>query len=262
MSRYRAMFSRLAATDQSAFIPFLMLGDANTERCLAAADALVANGADALEFGIPFSDPIADGPVIQRAALRALAAGATPERCLELLRRIRQRHPDVPIGLLVYANLVAHREPARFYEAAAAAGADSVLVADVPAIEAEPFAAAAIDAGIEPVLIVPPDADRDTVRRVARLGRGYSYLLGRVGVTGTDRVVQPPEPELLAMLRDEGAPPPVVGFGISTPAQVRAVIRAGAAGAISGSAVVSIVEQGGDVGAFVREMKEAMVGAR
>lgn len=257
MSRYVEMFSRLQRAGEAAFIPFMMLGDPDPERSLALADLLIANGADALEFGIPFSDPIADGPVIQRAALRALAAGTTPARCLELLHCIRQRHPTIPIGLLVYANLVVHQDLAGFYHGIAHAGADSVLVADVPAIEAEPFAEAALAAGIEPVLIIPPDASRETVRRVAQLGRGYSYLLGRVGVTGAERAVEPPDPALLAMLRQEGAPPPVVGFGISTPAHVRAVARSGAAGAISGSAVVRIMEAGGDPGSFVREMKRA-----
>ena len=265
MSRYDRMFASLAAREEGAFVPFLMLGDPGPHASLEAAETLLAHGADALELGIPFSDPVADGPVMQRAAARALAAGMTPGACLEIVRSLRARHPEVPIGLLVYANLVVQDDPGRFYRAVAAAGADSVLVADVPGVEAAPFIEAAAAADVEPVMIVPSDADRETVRRVARHGRGYSYLLARAGVTGAETAVRPPSPALLAMLREERAPPPLVGFGISTPAQVRAVVAAGAAGAISGSAVVALVERhaaaprrlGQALAAFAAEMKNA-----
>lgn len=265
MSRYDRMFGTLAERGEGAFVPFLMLGDPGLDASREAAETLLAHGADALELGIPFSDPVADGPVVQRAAARALAAGATPGRCLGLVRSLRAGHPEVPIGLLVYANLVVHAEVGRFYREVAAAGADSVLVADVPGVEAAPFLRAAAAADVEPVMIVPADADRETVRRVARHGRGYSYLLARAGVTGAETAVRPPSPALLAMLREERAPPPLVGFGISTPPQVRAVIDAGAAGAISGSAVVALVERHAAapprlraaLAAFAGEMKHA-----
>ena len=265
MSRYDRMFASLAARDEGAFVPFLMLGDPGPHASLAAAETLLAHGADALELGIPFSDPVADGPVMQRAAARALAAGMTPRASLEIVHSLRARHPEVPIGLLVYANLVVQDDPGGFYRAVAAAGADSVLVADVPAIEAAPFIQAAAAADVEPVLIVPADAGRETVKRVARHGRGYSYVLARAGVTGVETAVRPPSPALLAMLREEHAPPPLVGFGISTPAQVRAVVTAGAAGAISGSAVVALVEEhaaeprrlADTLAAFARDMKHA-----
>ena len=260
MSRYDRMFATLAVRDEGAFVPFLMLGDPGLDACRDAAETLLAHGADALELGIPFSDPVADGPVVQRAAARALAAGATPGDCLGLVRSIRAGHSEVPIGLLVYANLVVHSDIGRFYREVAAAGADSVLVADVPAAEGAPFLRAAAAADVEPVMIVPADADRETVRRVARHGRGYSYLLSRAGVTGAETAVRPPSPALLAMLREERAPPPLVGFGISTPAQVRAVIDAGAAGAISGSAVVALVERHAAAPTRLREALAAFAG--
>lgn len=259
------MFGSLRSRGEGAFVPFLMLGDPGPAETIAAADALIDAGADGLELGIPFSDPVADGPVIQRAAARALAGGTTPRSALLLVRAIRERHPHVPLGLLVYANLVVQKELAAFYCRAAGAGADSVLVADVPAAEAEPFSAAAVAAGIDPVMIVPADATREQVRRVARQARGYTYLLARAGVTGAEREIRPPSAELLGMLAEEGAPPPLVGFGISTPEQVRAAVAAGAAGVISGSAVVSLVERdrGAEpalrrsLGEFARAMKEA-----
>lgn len=265
MSRYEAMFGALRSRGEAAFVPFLMLGHPGPAETLAAADALVEAGADALELGIPFSDPVADGPVIQRAAARALAGGTTPRSALLLVRAMRERHPGIPLGLLVYANLVVQKELAAFYCCAAGVGADSVLVADVPAAEAAPFAAAAVAAGIDPVMIVPADATPELVRAVARQARGYTYLLARAGVTGAEREIRPPSVALLELLAAEGAPPPLVGFGISTPAQVRASVAAGAAGVISGSAVVSLVERAGgaeseirrSLGEFGRAMKEA-----
>jgi tryptophan synthase alpha chain len=270
MSRYGPMFEALAARGEGAFVPFVMLGDPDAATSLRAIETLLAHGADALELGIPFSDPVADGPVIQRAAARALAGGATVERSFALVQSLRERHADVPIGLLVYANLVVQGAPARFYGAAARAGVDSVLVADVPAIEAPPFAAAAREAGVEPVLLLPADAGPETVRRVARLGGGYTYLLARAGVTGAETQVRPPPAALLARLDEEGGAPPLVGFGISTPAQVRPLISAGAAGVITGSAVVALIEQHAAtpaaldraLGEFADGMKAATMEAR
>lgn len=270
MSRYTSMFSALAARAEGAFVPFVMLGHPDPETSLRAIETLLAHGADAIELGIPFSDPVADGPVIQRAAARALAGGATVRGALAQVHALRKRHADVPIGLLVYANLVVQDTPARFYRAAGDAGVDSVLVADVPAVEAEPFAAAARESGIEPVLLLPADAGAGTVRRVARLGGGYTYLLARAGVTGAETQVRPPSTALLALLEQEGGAPPLVGFGISMPAQVRPMIAAGAAGVITGSAVVQLVERHAAtpgpldraLGEFARGMKAATREAR
>ena len=239
VSRYERMFARRGAG--GVLVPFLMLGDPSLERCLALADALVAGGADALELGIPFSDPTADGPVIQRAAVRALEAGATPRRCLGLVAEIRRRHPDLPIGLLVYANTVVRHGLAGFYAAAAAAGADSVLVADVPAAESAPFIAASRAAGIHPICVVPPDPTPAVIRHAAACG-GYTYLQGRPGVTGTATPMAPPDRATLAALRTAGAPPALIGFGVSRREHVQAARDAGAAGVIIGSAIVRLIE--------------------
>ena len=239
MPRYERMFAGRRAG--GVLVPFLMLGDPTPERCLALADVLVAAGADALELGIPFSDPTADGPVIQRAAARALAAGATPPRCLALVAEIRRRHPDLPIGLLVYANTVVRRSLAGFYASAAAAGADSVLVADVPAIESAPFLAASRAAGIHPICVVPPDPTAAVIRHAAACG-GYTYLQGRPGVTGTATPMSPPDHATLGALRTAGAPPALIGFGVSRREHVQAAFDAGATGVIVGSAIVKLIE--------------------
>ncbi|MDR0771423.1 MAG: tryptophan synthase subunit alpha [Burkholderiales bacterium] len=264
-TRYEAMFARLKEKEEGAFVPFVMLGDPDSETSLAVIDTLVAHGADALELGIPFSDAVADGPVIQRSSYRALTAGVTPAQCLQSLKHIRAKHPDIPIGLLVYANLVVHRDVKTFYREAAEAGVDSVLVADVPVGAAAPFVEAANEAGVAPIFVVPPNADDAIIREIARQGRGYTYFLGRAGVTGVDREMQTPLPARFKALQAAGAAPAIVGFGISTPEHIRAALDAGAAGAIAGSATVAIIEQHlhdkaamlEALAAFVRKMKAA-----
>ena len=195
--------------------------------------------------------------MIQAAAVRALAAGATPAGCFALLADFRARHPAVPVGILTYANLVLARGRDDFYRRAAQAGVDSVLIADVPLLEAAPFAASARTRGVEPVLIAAANTPRDRLAAIARLGGGYTYCVARAGVTGSDEAVRFDHGEMLAALREAGAPPPIFGFGISQPAHVRAALEAGAAGVISGSAIVARIAAGEPVEAFVREMKAA-----
>ncbi|SQC92480.1 Tryptophan synthase alpha chain [Cedecea neteri] len=132
MERYHHLFEQLQARKEGAFVPFVTLGDPNPELSLKIIDALIEDGADALELGIPFSDPLADGPTIQGAALRAFASDVTPTQCFEMLATIRQKYPEIPIGLLMYANLVFNRGIDEFYALCAKVGVDSVLVADVP----------------------------------------------------------------------------------------------------------------------------------
>lgn len=138
MSRYAHLFASLAGRNEGALIPFFMLGDPDPRGSLASIEAALAAGADALELGLPFSDPVADGPTIVAAANRALATGMTPERCFAMIAQIRARHPRIPIGLLVYVNLVFARGLDSFYACAAQAGVDSVLIADLPLREAVP----------------------------------------------------------------------------------------------------------------------------
>ena len=174
MSRYAAMFARLAEAREGAFGAFVMLGDPDLRASAAILDALVEAGADMLEVGIPFSDPIADGPVIQAAASRALAAGVRTADCFALLADFRARRPDVPVGILTYANLVVARGREDFYARAAAAGVDSVLVADVPLFEAAPFAASARAQGVDPVLIAAANTPPARLAEIAALGGGYT----------------------------------------------------------------------------------------
>lgn len=264
MNRYAAMFARLRARGEGAFGAFAMLGDPDPHANGRLLDALVAAGADMLEVGIPFSDPVADGPVIQAAAERALAAGVRPDDCFALLSDVRRRHPDLPVGILAYANLVVARGRDAFYRKAAAAGVDSVLVADAPAFEAAPFAGAARAHGVAPVLIAAPNTPRATLARIARIGAGYTYCVARAGVTGASDALDLEHGGLFAALAEEGAPPPVLGFGISRPDHVRAALAVGAAGVIVGSAIVERVRSdpggGGEMRDFVAAMKAATRG--
>lgn len=265
MERYENLFAQLKDRKGGAFVPFVTLGDPSVEQSLNIIDTLIEAGADALELGIPFSDPLADGPTIQEATLRAFAAGVTPTQCFEMLALIRQKHPTIPIGLLMYANLVFSKGIDEFYAQCEKVGVDSVLVADVPVEESAPFRQAALRYNVAPIFICPPNADDDLLRQIASYGRGYTYLLSRAGVTGAENRAALPLHHLVEKLKEYNAAPPLQGFGISSPEQVTGAIEAGAAGAISGSAIVKLIEKNvanpgqmlTELKAFVTAMKAA-----
>jgi tryptophan synthase alpha chain len=254
MSRYASMFGRLSG--EGAFGAFVMIGDPDLTSSARMLDLLVEAGADLIEVGIPFSDPVADGPVIQAAAQRALAARVRPSDCFDLIAAFRSRHPNVPVGILTYANVVMARGRKDFFRRAAEAGTDSLLVADLPAREAEPWAIEMLEVGLGPVLIAASNTAPETLQTVARLTRGYTYCVTRAGITGTHARAEF-DGALLQQLGEAGAPPPIFGFGISRPEHVRAAMSAGAAGVISGSAIVACAAAGGDVAGVVRQLKSA-----
>ena len=274
-ARYRDVFNELKSKKQGAFIPFVTIGDPNSAQSLKVIKSLIDAGADALELGIPFSDPSADGITIQRAALRALNSGINTDICIDILKEVREYAPQIPIGLLLYGNLVFARGIDNFYRDMAAAGVDSVLIADLPLRESLPFRKAATKHGVDPIFIAPPNASEETLREVASFSRGYTYVLSRAGVTGVDSVslegvekqtsTSLSATKLIEELREYRAAPPILGFGISTPEQVKEALAAGASGAISGSAVVKIIENNlannenmlSELTSFVSKMKAA-----
>ena len=257
--RLARLFGGLRDKGEGAFVPFVNLCDPDPATSEAVIEALIAGGADALELGIPFSDPCADGPVIQASAVRALASGATTAGCFEVLGRIRAKHPDIPVGLLVYINLVTAPGVEVFFKKAAEAGADAVLIADLPIAmrEAEPeWDLAANEAGLHLIAIAPPELDDARAQTIAERSTGYVYLLGRAGITGTDKKGHLSQ-TVLKKLRDRKAAPLLLGFGISTPEDVAAAVAGGADGVIAGSAVVQIVNRYlGDVPAMTRELTD------
>jgi tryptophan synthase alpha chain len=249
---------------EGAFAPFFVLGDPSVELTLRWIDAVAAAGPDLFEFGFPFSDPPADGPVIQAADERALEAGSTPERCFEILAEARVRH-CIPAAILVYANTVLQFGIDAFYARCAATGVDGVLVADLSLEESGPFVEAARDAGVAPVFVASRLSDESRLARIAELGEAYVYLVGRVGVTGERRELDGSLAGLVERVRGATGLPVLVGFGISTPEQVRRVVAAGADGAICGSAFVRRIAELGsrpgdcatELGGFAATMKEA-----
>ncbi|MBC3186503.1 tryptophan synthase subunit alpha [Corynebacterium sp. zg-331] len=242
MSRFSTLFSHLH--DEGAFVPFLMLGDPSPEDSLDIVCTLVAAGADALELGVPFSDPVADGPTIQASHVRALAGGVGLADALELIRTIREEFPRLPLGILVYGNVPFSRGLDAFYREFAEAGADAILLPDIPVREGAPFVAAAERAGVDPVFIAPAQASEAVLESVATHSRGYIYAVSRDGVTGAEK-----QSETTGLRRAVehvarfGGAPILLGFGISRPEHVRAAVRAGAAGAITGSAITRIIER-------------------
>lgn len=277
MERYQTTFATLRQRNEGALVPFFMLEDPNYQTCYQLIETAIEAGADALELGIAFSDPVADGPVIQRAHLRAQTAGASFATSLKLVRQVRDRHPAIPIGLLVYANVAYALGVDNFYRHLAQAGVDSVLLPDVPLREAEPFLQSARAHRVSQVFIAPPGADAGHLKRISAASTGYIYLVSRPGVTGTEtKAAMDHIRRSTAYLHQQAAPPALVGFGISTPADVRAVIEAGAEGAICGSAIVKLIEAAGcgpdregdtavlkaQVHQFVAGLKAATLGAQ
>lgn len=243
MTRYDDMFQRLDAADEGGFVPFIMLGDPDPEASFEIIRAVVEAGADALELGVPFSDPVADGPTIQKSHIRALDGGSTVDSALGIIRRIREAWAELPIGMLIYGNVPFTRGIDRFYGEFKEAGADSVLLPDVPVREGKPFAAAAEAAGIDPIFIAPAQAAESTLAGVAARSKGYIYAVSRDGVTGTERESSTTGlSDVVDNVKRFGGAPILLGFGISTPEHVADAIAAGAAGAITGSAITRIID--------------------
>jgi tryptophan synthase alpha chain len=242
MSRLDTTFARLRERGERALMPYFTAGDpslAETRRLVAAAERA---GADSIELGVPFSDPIADGPVVQRAGARALAAGASLPRVLELVANLHADGVRLPIALMTYYNPVLAFGLKSFARTAIDAGADGVIVPDLPYDEADPLRAETEPAGLDLVQFVAPTSPAARVRAIARVARGFIYVVSVTGVTG-ERASLPPELEAqIRTLRLVTTKPACVGFGVSTPEQVRAVGKL-ADGIIVGSAIVRLVEK-------------------
>ena len=242
MSRIAATFARLRERGERALMPYFTAGDpslAETRRLVAAAERA---GADSIELGVPFSDPIADGPVVQRAGARALAAGASLPRVLELVANLRADGVKLPIALMTYYNPLLAFGLKSFARTAIDAGADGVIVPDLPYEESDPLRAEAEPAGLDVVQFVAPTSPAARVRAIARVARGFIYVVSVTGLTG-ERASLPPELDTqIRTLRLVTTRPVCVGFGVSTPAQVGAVGKL-ADGIIVGSAIVRLVEK-------------------
>lgn len=232
-------FAALRAAGRTGLVTYVTAGDPDLERSGAVLRALDRAGADVIEVGVPFSDPLADGPVIQRASERALAAGATLAGVLDLIESLRD---DLGAGVVVftYANPVLRMGLKRFAGRAAEAGVDGVLVLDLPLEEAGGYRRSVVDAGMDPIFLLSPTTTDDRIRQAAELGRGFLYAISRLGVTGAQADVAAGVRSLVERIRAVSALPVAVGFGLSGPEHVREVGRYADA-AVVGSALVATI---------------------
>jgi tryptophan synthase alpha chain len=262
MGRIETVFAHLK---RPAFIGFTVAGDPDKETCVRAALALIEGGTDILELGVPFSDPVADGPTIQKADERALAAGTTVDTVFEIVRELRKK-TDVPIVFLAYYNMIYHRGVDRFYREAREAGVDGILIADMPVEEAGEVYATALRNGIAPIFLITQTTSGDRIKKIAARAHGYLYLVAVLGVTGVRDTVSSGAIDLLQKVRKQTKIPLALGFGISTPEHAKICSEAGADGVIVGSAIVDIVgrNEGApdrmerDLKAYVMQMKKAL----
>jgi|TARA_B100001093_G_scaffold520338_1_gene614835 tryptophan synthase alpha chain len=262
LSRIETVFSRLAQAQRMALMPFLMAGDPNLDSTAEVLLSLQANGADIVELGIPYSDPLADGPVIQASAFRALEQQTTPAKVMEMLTGLKDRL-TMPVILFTYTNPLLNRGPERFFAEAAAAGAAGLVVPDLPLEEAERLSPLAAQYGLDLVLLVAPTTPKDRMQRIAESSRGFTYLVSVTGVTGERVKLQDRVARLVSDLKACNPRPVAVGFGISGPEQVLQVKQWGADGAIVGSALVKRIAAASsgtaatEAGKFCRQLREA-----
>jgi tryptophan synthase alpha chain len=244
MSRIEPAFSRLRAEKRTGLVTYVTAGDPSMAATADILRTLARSGADVLEVGVPFSDPLADGPVIQRATERALAAGATLGGVLDMLARVRDQI-DAPIVIFSYANPILRMGLDAFAGRAREAGVDGVLTLDVPPEEAEEWRQRFATAGIDTIFLLSPTTADERIRRAAALGSGFLYGISRLGVTGARDEVADSAAELAARVRAATDMPLALGFGVSRPEHVRAIGDIADA-AVVGSALVNVIaEQGG-----------------
>lgn len=262
MSRLSDAFAK----GHPALVTFVTAGDPAPDATGAILDALVAGGADVIELGMPFTDPMADGPAIQTANIRSLAAGTRTADILSIATAFRSRHPDVPLVLMGYANPMLRRGADWFADAASQAGVDGVICVDVPPEEDEALGPALRAKGIDPIRLATPTTDAARLPQVLDGASGFLYYVSVAGITGLQQAAQGSIDQAVARLKASTDLPIAVGFGVRTPEQA-AAIGAVADGVVVGSAIVEIVAQHGAdapaaVRTYVQSLSEALASAR
>jgi tryptophan synthase alpha chain len=243
-----------------AFIPFITCGDPDLETTARCVREMAENGADVIELGIPFSDPTAEGPVIQSANVRALRGGVTTDKVFDLVQELR-RNVSVPFVFMTYANVVFSYGSERFLQRCQAVGIDGIILPDVPFEEKEEFQPLCRQYGVDFISLIAPTSQH-RIAKIAGEAEGFLYLVSSLGVTGERREITTDLSAIVRVVRENTSIPCAVGFGISTPEQASAMAQV-SDGAIVGSAIVRLLEQYGtaapeQVGRLVREMKQAM----
>ena len=260
MKTYKEVFDKLKQNKQGALVAFIVAGDPDYKASIGIAKTIVDAGADILEIGIPFSDPIADGPTIQKADIRALKNGMNTDKFFEFISELR-KYTDVPIGILCYYNLVYQRSS--FYSDAKKCGVNSILIADLPIEEYEDALKQCNKNNLDTVLMISPLTSDERIKRISPKVTGFIYAVSRLGVTGAKSDLQESTLKLVQRIKKYSGKPLCVGFGISKPEHVKAVIKAGADGAIVGSAIVEIVGKNlKDKKKMLKEIEEFVKGLK
>ena len=240
--RLQTTFAQLKAKDETALIAFVTAGDPTPEDTIEIVTALAESGVDAVEIGVPFSDPLADGPAIQASSQRALDGGMTVFRTLETVREIRKRNPDLPLILMTYYNPILHYGLARYAQDAKAAGADAHIVTDLTPEEAHEWKALSEQNDLDTVFLLAPTSTEVRMKIVSELSSGFLYCVSRTGVTGANQNVSDELAGVVSRIKAHSALPVCVGFGVSEPSHV-ATISHYADGVIVGSALVNLIHQ-------------------
>lgn len=262
MVSYSELFSKL---NRAALIPFFVIGDPDYQTSLELVRAAIDAGADVLELGIPFSDPIADGPTIQKADIRAINSGMNVHKALEFIRQIKA-HKDIPIGLLMYYNLIFQYGTEKFFSDFHKAGVNSILIADLSIDDADEVVAPAKAAGLDTVFMVTPNTQTERIKLIASKTTGFIYTVSLLGVTGSRDSLSDAVQGLVDKLKKLTNVPVCVGFGISKPEHAAMVAATGADGVIIGSRIVQIIEENlgnknkaiAQVAGFIKEVKAAL----
>lgn len=250
-------FANARADGRTALIPYVMTGYPSIDESVDIAHSLIDSGADILEVGMPFSDPLADGPTIQRVGTASLAAGTTTADCLDVVRRIRAKH-ETALVLMGYFNPILQYGIERFCADAVEAGADGLIVADLPPEESDDLHAAATTAGLHLIFLLAPTSTDDRIANVASLASGFIYCVALVGVTGARANVATDLPAFVARVRAHTNLPLAVGFGIANADHVRAVGEL-ADGAVIASALIDFADTSRDLAAASRQFMQALV---
>jgi len=265
MGRIAQAFARLAAGGRKALIPYITAGFPARASTVPVMHALVAHGADAIELGVPFSDPMADGPVIQRANEAALALGVGLRDVLAIVREFRARNDTTPVVLMGYANPIERMGVDPFLDAARDAGVDGLIVVDYPPEESEAFAAAARARGLDPIFLLAPTSGDERIAHVARLAGGYVYYVSLKGITGAGNIDTAEVAQRVARIKAATPLPVGVGFGIRDGATARAIAQAADA-VIIGTRMIQVLEEGPPeraaerAGRFVADVRGALDG--
>ncbi len=262
MKTYKQVFSELK---RAALIPFFVIGDPDFDASVAIVKTAIDAGADILELGVPFSDPIADGPTIQKADIRALGSGMNVQKGLEFIRKVKD-YKDIPIGLLMYYNLVYQYGTEKFFSDFHEAGVNSVLIADLSIDDADEIVAPAISAGLDTVFMVTPNTKPERMKLIASRTTGFIYTVSLLGVTGSREKISDVVEALVGKLKKLTSVPVCVGFGISKPEHAAMVASAGADGVIIGSKIVGLIEENlgnkekmlAEISAFLSDVKTAI----